>query len=295
MTSSGDQLHTASGGGSGRAGHGGLRVVEMSDLTRADLDRWLDLRAGNPALDSPYFHPGFAAAVASTRPGVRVAIGGDASGVPASFLPIQVDRRTSRPVGWPAADFQGPICASGVIYDISAAIAACGASSYEFDHLHDGIAGFERWTFGEQESPYLEVEGGIDGYLSRASRSGKDKVAEARRLSNKAEREHGPVRFVADSTDLALLDATIAMKRRQYTVTGSRDYFADDRHMKLLHTLFNTRESDFGGILSAVYAGPPISSHHTSVCGQVRYCTGGFRSTSGISLTFLPDGSCCAP
>ena len=35
------------------------RTVAPAELTDAELDRWMALRAGNPALDSPYFHPGF--------------------------------------------------------------------------------------------------------------------------------------------------------------------------------------------------------------------------------------------
>ena len=64
------------------------RLVEMAALTATDVDRWLELRASNAQLDSPYFHQSFAAAVAATRPGVRVIVGEDGLGavelVPAS-------------------------------------------------------------------------------------------------------------------------------------------------------------------------------------------------------------------
>jgi len=39
------------------------RMVDIGELTGSEVARWLELRACNPALDSPYFHPGFAAAV----------------------------------------------------------------------------------------------------------------------------------------------------------------------------------------------------------------------------------------
>jgi CelD/BcsL family acetyltransferase involved in cellulose biosynthesis len=238
------------------------RVVEIADLTAADIDRWLELRASNPALDSPYFHPEFAAAVSATRPGVAVIVEDDSPGPVISFLPVQFDKRTCRSAGSPAADFQGPICAPEHDYDIAAAVRASGASSYRFDHMRDGLAGYAPWTFTSQQSPYMEVSGGIDGYLSRATKSGKDKVAEARRLSRKAEREHGPVRLVTESADVTLLETVIALKREQYRATGARDYFADRRHVGLLHRLFDTRGTDFGGILSAVYAGPHLLAAH---------------------------------
>ena len=255
------------------------RVVEMGELTAAEMVRWLELRASNPALDSPYFHPQFAAAVAATRPGVRVILGEDARGVIASFLPVQFDKRACRPAGSPAADFQGPICAPGVDFDIAAALRAAGASSYEFDHMRDGIPAVEPWILGRQQSPYLDVSGGMDGYLSRASRSGKDKVAEARRLTRKAERDHGSVHFVAESADAAVLDTVIALKRRQYAKTGARDYFSDLQHVRLLHRLLETRDADFGGMLSIIYAGPHVLAAHFGLRAG-RFCIGGSRCTT---------------
>ena len=238
------------------------RMVGVGDLTPGDIDRWLELRASNPALDSPYFHPEFTCAVAATRPGVRIIIGEDENGAITSFLPVQFDKRTWRPAGAPAADFQGPICAPGLDFDIATAVRACGAASYQFDHMRAEVSGFDQWIFGQQHSPYLDVSGGLDGYLSRASRSGKDKVAEARRLRQKIDRECGPVRLVAASANVATLDAVIALKRRQYLATGSRDYFADSRHLALLHRLFGARDTEFGGMLSAVYAGPDLIAAH---------------------------------
>ena len=239
-----------------------LRVVEMGDLTAEELDRWLELRASNPALDSPYFHPGFASAVAATRRGVRVVISEDDMDGIASFLPVQLDGRACRPVGSPAADFQGPICAPGHDVDVVAAMRACGAGSYRFDHMREGVAGLEPWIFGEQRSPYVDVSGGMEEYLSRASRSGKDNIAQARRHGRKAERMYGPLRFVARSGDSTLLDAVIALKRRQYAATGSRDYFSAADHVQLLHRLLNARDTEFGGMLSAVYAGPHLLAAH---------------------------------
>ena len=102
----------------------------------------------------------------------------------------------------------------------------------------------------------------MEGYLSRASRSGKDKISEARRLSRKAERENGSVRFVAEAAEVTLLNTVIELKRRQSLTTGARDYFADVQHVDLLHRLFGARTTDFGGMLSAVYAGPHLLAAH---------------------------------
>ena len=195
-------------------------IVEMNELDSAHIERWLELRASNPALASPYFHPAFTAAVASTRAGVRVIVGETADGSVASFLPVQFDKRTCRPAGWPGADFQGPICAPNLDFDITAALRGGRIASYEFDHMLDGLPGFEPWTFGREPSSYVDVSGGLDGYMSRAGSTGKRRIKDAARLGRKAEREHGPVRIVAETSDPSVLDAVISLKRLQYQATG---------------------------------------------------------------------------
>lgn len=238
-------------------------IVEMDELGSADIERWLNLRASNPALDSPYFHPAFTEAVASTRPGVKVIIGEAADGSVASFLPVQLDKRTCHPAGWPGADFQGPICAPDVDFDITAALRTCRIASYEFDHLLDGVPGFEPWIFGREPSRNVDVSGGLDGYLSRANSTGKRRIRDAARLARKAEREHGEVRVIAESTDSSVLDAVISLKRRQYYATGARDYFGDAKHVELMHRLLAAGTgSDFGGLLSAVYVGDHLIAAH---------------------------------
>lgn len=248
-----------------RSGHGlstGHRVIEPRALTAAQLDRWVELRRSNSQLDSPYFHPAFVKAVAATRSDVRVIIGQGPDGIFNSFLPVQFDKRICHPAGFPAADLQGPICARDLVFDIESALCAAGVQSYEFDHMRPGVAGLDRWILGEQRSPYIDISGGMDGYISRASRSGKDNIGQARRRGRKAEREHGSLRFIAESDDPQLLDELIALKRSQYSATGSRDYFSDPSHVGLMHELFGIRGTEFGSMLSAIYAGPHLLVAH---------------------------------
>ena len=118
-----------------------------------------------------------------------------------------------------------------------------GVRAYAFDHLLEPCPDFEPWVESRRVSPYLDVAGGLDGYLGRASRSGKDNMAQARRRSAKAEREYGAVRFVAESVDSAMLDRVIQLKRAQYAATAVQDYFAEDDRRLLLEKLLHTRGS----------------------------------------------------
>lgn len=254
-----------------------VRLVRLDGLTAEQLDAWHALRQANPLLDSPYFHPGFAAAVHDSGREVHVAVvtgpathapgtpGASAGAAPAvrALLPVHRDRSRLRPVGWPGADFQGPVLAPGTGFPLGGLLTA-GVRALEFDHLLEGLADadFEPWIESRRPSPYLDVTGGLDGYLGRASRSGKDNMGQARRRAAKAEREHGTLRFAADVVDGDALARLIELKRAQYAATGARDYFAEPGRERLLTGLLHTRGTEFGGMLSTLHAGPHLIAAH---------------------------------
>ncbi|MFC5187694.1 GNAT family N-acetyltransferase [Actinomadura harenae] len=238
-----------------------LRLVGLDALGSAELAAWHELRAADARYDSPYFHPAFAAAVhASGRP-VTVAVASEGERITGIFA-LHRDGAVARPVGWPGADFQGPISAPGTPFPVRSLVSGASVRTLEFDHLADGLPGFEPWVESRRPSPFLDVSGGLDGYLGRASRSGKDNMGQARRRARKAERTLGPVTFEADTVDPAALDELIGLKRAQYAATGARDYFADPTRRDLLHRLLHSRSSDFGGVLSVVRAGPELLAAH---------------------------------
>jgi CelD/BcsL family acetyltransferase involved in cellulose biosynthesis len=241
-----------------------LRFVEFDALSAEELDAWHTLRAGNPHLDSPYFHPGFAAAVHASGRAVQVAVARDQAGGVRGLLPVHRERGRIRPAGWPAADFQGPVIAKGESFP-AADLLTGGVHSFEFDHLLDEAAGFEPWIESRRVSPFVDVSGGLDGYLGRASRSGKDNMGQARRRAAKAERTHGTVRFVADTPDPEALAEIIRLKRGQYAATGARDYFAEPDRLDLMTRLLHTREPGFAGILSTLHAGPHLVAAHFGI------------------------------
>jgi hypothetical protein len=165
--------------------------VAFDRLTDAHLDAWHKLRNANPLLDSPYFHPGFAAAVHDSGRPVQVYVGRGETGEIESLFPVQRDGAVLRPVGWPGADFQGPILAPGAPYPVTGLLGG-GVKALEFDHLLPLAGEFESWTETTRPSPFIDVTGGLDGYLARASKSGKDNMGQARRRTAKADLTLGP-------------------------------------------------------------------------------------------------------
>jgi CelD/BcsL family acetyltransferase involved in cellulose biosynthesis len=237
-----------------------MRMVRFDALTQGELDSWHALRAANPRLDSPYFHPDFARSVHESGRHVYVLIGHQGGDV-SSLLACHRDGSLLRPVGWPGADFQGPVQGPDESFS-PRSILREGIRGYAFDHLLEPCPDFQPWVETHMVSPYLDVTEGLDGYLGRASRSGKDNMAQARRLASKAERNYGPIRFVAQSVDSVMLDRVIELKRAQYAATGVRDYFTPPDRRLLLSRLLRMTGSSFGGILSTVHFGDHLAAAH---------------------------------
>jgi CelD/BcsL family acetyltransferase involved in cellulose biosynthesis len=250
--------------GQSTARSSGSRLVSFDALSGEEIDAWHTLRAANPALDSPYFHPGFAAAVhASGRP-VSVVVVRGVAGAVSALLPGHREGRRLRPVGWPGADFQGPVLAPGTALRPTDLLVD-GVREFEFDHLIPQGPGFDPWIIAGQPSPYLDTTDGLEGYLARASRTGKDNMGQARRRAAKAERTHGPVRFAADVVDDAVLGQVIELKRAQYAATGGRDYFRQPDRIELMHRLLHTRGPAFAGILSTLHIGDRLVAAHFGI------------------------------
>lgn len=241
-----------------------LRTVPLDALTAPELAAWHRLRDANPQLDSPYFHPGFAAAVHASGSAVSVVVGRDGSGAVSALLPCHRDGSILRPVGWPGADFQGPIVAPGSSFP-PLGLLTQGVRGYAFDHLVESCPDFEPWVESRRTSPFIDISGGLDGYLGRASSSGKANFGQARRHAAKAGRTYGAVRFAADVVDDDALRQLVELKRAQYAATGARDYFAQSHRLDLLTRLMRTRGSEFGGMLSTVHAGPHLIAAHFGI------------------------------
>jgi CelD/BcsL family acetyltransferase involved in cellulose biosynthesis len=240
-----------------------LQLVPAGDLTDQERARWRALRAGNPQLDSPYFDPAFASAVLET--GVEVVVAVDGRGPQlTTLLACQRDASVLRPVGWPGADFQGPVSAVGTTFDPRELLGE-GIRSLEFDHWLLPSKGLERWTESLAASPFIDVSGGLEGYLSRASRTGKDNLGQARRRTAQAERDRGPVRFCARTIDEAALAWLIERKREQYAATGARDYLATSARRRLLSLLLHTEEPGCSGILSTLHFGDSLVAAHFGI------------------------------
>jgi CelD/BcsL family acetyltransferase involved in cellulose biosynthesis len=239
-------------------------VLSFDALAPRHLAAWHGMVAANPDLASPYFHPGFARAVHAVHGDVRVVVT-EQDGDVRSLLAVQVRGGIARPVGMPGSDFQGPIVPPGAVFAPLRALRPLGVRTLAFDHLVEGAVGFAPWVDRRVGSPFVDVAGGLEGYLGRASSGGRAKVSKAKRLTDKLSRDHGDVRFTAEATDPLLLDQLIELKREQYRSTGARDWFAGRGHRELLRTLLDTRADGFAGTLSTLHSGTRLVAAHFGI------------------------------
>jgi len=85
--------------------------------------------------------------------------------------------------------------------------------------------------------------------------------AEQRKL-RRIEKEIGPLRFVAHSTNASLLDQTLAWKSQQYFASGKPDLFALGWTRPLVERIHAVQTKDFAGMLSLLYAGDWLVAGH---------------------------------
>jgi CelD/BcsL family acetyltransferase involved in cellulose biosynthesis len=239
-----------------------ISVVHPAELGQAEIAQWRSFQHDTPLLANPFLSPDFTIAAGRVRPGARVAVLHDGPDV-AGFLPFE-----QRGLGWgvPIAagltDLQGLVHAPGTEWDPRELLKGCGIAAWQFDHLVAGQKPFERYQVAQVASPVIDLTPGADAYFATLKKSSPKFVPGLRRKSRKLDREVGPVRFVPDSRDVTDLHTLMAWKSDQYQRTGRLDRFTEPWIVELLEVLLDTRNEDFNGLLSMLYAGDvPVAAH----------------------------------
>ncbi|HEX6810698.1 MAG TPA: GNAT family N-acetyltransferase [Planctomycetota bacterium] len=238
-----------------------VRVVSAADLSADLLAVWNGILRRDENLASPYFTPGYFAAAAATRPGVRVGVLED-GGEPFGFMPFERTRfGIGQPVGGRLSDFQAVIAAGRDDWCAKDLIAGCGLRMWRFDHLlceQPQFASFHDSTCG---SPALDLRGGFGSYHARRRDAGSTHIEGVKRKTRMLARQ-GNISFEFDARDPQVLEQVIHWKRHQCRRTGVVDFFAERRNVDLVHTILDTRTEDFAGVLSVLRVGRRLAAAH---------------------------------
>ncbi len=239
-----------------------VRVIRGNDLTPQHQAIWRRAQKAEDGLASPYFCPEFTRLTAMVRRDVHVGVL-EQDGCVVGFFPFQRSRRrVGRPVGGPLSDYQGLIVEQGESWDPVELVRQCGLRAWEFDHLIVAQRVLQPYHTKRMLSWVMDLTGGFDAYCRQRQEAGSKQMSTVARKRRKLEREIGPVRYEAHSTDKRVLRTLMAWKSRQCIRTRNIDVFAFKWTVDLIDRIHATQTPGFGGMLSAVYAGDQLVAAH---------------------------------
>lgn len=237
------------------------RVVPASALPREEAARWAELQQSSKVFESPFFRPEFTQAVARVRPDARVAVLHE-RGRAAGFFPFHGGSfRQCQPIGARMSDYHGVVCDASVHFDPVELLKACGLRCWEFDHLVSIDAAFDRYCEARAESLSIDLSRGFDTYLTERSRA-TDLIRQTRSKAKKLQQAFGEMRFEVHTESPKVLQALREWKSKQYRDSGLIDNFAIDWIRELTEQLVHVQTPEFGGVLSALYAGDSLVAVH---------------------------------
>ncbi|HYF21560.1 MAG TPA: GNAT family N-acetyltransferase [Ramlibacter sp.] len=236
-----------------------ISVIAPHELDAASCRRWLALQDAHPALGSPCYSVEFTQAAGHARQDVRIAVLED-EGETVGFFPFQTRWGAGQPVAGRFCDHQGVVAAAGTQWDWGELLRACRLGYWQFDHL-------PTWQRPPVEvvharSPGLDLSGGFEAYRQRRAASGSKRLDKLERAARKMARDLGPLRLELHSRDPELFETVLRLKSEQCVRTGASDCFADPWAREFVTRIAATDNPDFGGRLSALYAGDTLVAAH---------------------------------
>ena len=244
----------------------GVDIVGIDALDEGQWAAWRAMLAANPALNSPYFQPGFARVAGRASPDAAVAVfsrGGQTVG----FFPHQRRGGTMQPLAAPMNDYHGIIAFPGQAPSLEEAAVALAATRLN-------VTAWVGETGLGEDRRTVQVELGDEGYHGwyaerRASQGKFFKDKERARRSMQA--ELGPLRVERGLRDPALLDWLIDLKRDQYRRTARHDIFACGWTADLLHALLREDGDGFGASMAGLWAGDRLTAVEYSLHAGDQY------------------------
>jgi len=195
------------------------------------------MRAQNPSLYSPYFHPEYTQIVSALRDDVRIVCAYDSADRPIAFLPFQ-GRNFCRPVGAPMTDYHGFICEADSDFDAKAILRQTGIGAFHFSALVSPKTLLNNYSRTFDEGVVLDLSQGAEHWRGLHDGSYRRHLKSTRRRIRKSEDEIGARRFEFNCRDQAAYDALFGWKTRKFTETGKYDVLSDKWTKALIDRLW---------------------------------------------------------
>lgn len=270
-----------------------VKIIRPAALSAADKAVWVRLRANNPALYSPYFHPDYTVRVGALRDDAFIAIAYN-NGVPVAFFPYQGPQPGksgfARPIGAPMTDYHGMIAAADCPLSFGELLNETGIGAFHYGALIGADASCPGQLTSTDAAAMMDVSGGAQAWREQRDSSYRRSLKSHRRRVRKAEEEYGPRRFDFKSQDRAVFDTLIDWKVRQFGETGKYDVLSSKWTLDLLEALWASGD-DLHCDMHALYFGERLAAIDFGLCDGptfhswiVAYDSGLHSFSPGIQL-----------
>ena len=239
-----------------------ITVFDGPGLGAGEIARWREIQAAGEGFASPYLCPEFHAAVAASRPGVRLAIMEEAGRIE-GFFPYQiVNSGVAEAVGDKVSDCHAVIATHDLAWTVETLLHGAGLQAWHYRHVIASQSQFEPFHTEHLRSPLVDLSDGFDAYAVARERGGSRVLGKIAVMREKLERAAGPLRYEAQCSDPATLHALLRCKSRQYQRTGQPDRFSIPWVVALMERLHAARDAQFAGMLSVLWAGGRMAAAH---------------------------------
>lgn len=238
------------------------RRTHLKDLDPVLRVAWEAAQASDPSLSSPCFAWQFATAVSEERPDVELVVIED-GGRPIGLFPFQRRRwGAARPVGGVMSDFHGVVVAPEADWNATDLLKSARVRAWQFDHLLACQKPWEHWHAATSGSPGIRLGGGYEAYVAERRMAGSKQIQKAEAMARKLEREVGPLRFEARSTDKSAFATLLTWKSAQFRHSGAPDLFAMRWSVGVLERIWQQSGAMFAGMFSTLHAGDRLVAAH---------------------------------
>lgn len=239
--------------------------ISTSELDAGLLTQWRHLQSVSPVYRSPYYHPQYSQMIAAARPDVRVLVIEDAGQV-IGFLPYhKTNRFRADVIGGGLTDYQGPICSFQYHLPVGEMLKAMGVAYMGFNHMPQERHDFSACAWSHSRSLTLNLEGGFAAYAQRLNdKRDASLLKKVETNERKLAKKFGALSFTMDSRSATEFDALLAGKSAQFTRTlgAGHDIFSTPWIRDVVYGIFSQNSTDFGGVLSCLYAGDKMIAAH---------------------------------
>lgn len=237
-------------------------IIRPDELDAGLTEQWRAFQAADRVLGNPFYSPEFTRAVGNARPDARIAVLMDEGSV-VGFLPHhKVRPGVAKPIGGQISDYQGVIARAGAVEDPDELLRASGLSCYDFNHAPMSMSVLAGGVFETAKSPYMNLEGGYEGYLSRMTKVAKHTIKQTERRIRKITREVGPIRYVRNDRAPEAWAEFLRMKNESFVRKKSKPVLTIDWVAATLEQLRAIDTPEFSGLLTSIYSGDRLVATH---------------------------------